>query len=68
MVKIQDRILSFIPKYDCMAGSAGPTIPISTAPMKTPMKSRNNMVFGLLLSIKNTVKVSNLYKNKSSLY
>jgi hypothetical protein len=47
MVKTQDKILSFTPKYNWIAGSAGPTIPISREPMKTPTKSSNNMRFWL---------------------
>lgn len=52
MLKIQDKSLSFTPKYACMAGSAGPTIPMSRAPMKTPTKRSIKIVICLRSTIK----------------
>jgi hypothetical protein len=51
MVKIHETNLSLIPNAVLIAGNAGPTIPMSRAPIKTPTNSKARILFLSELSI-----------------
>ena len=53
IVNIHDTNLSLIPNAILIAGRAGPTIPISRAPMNTPTNSTAKILFLSELSINN---------------